>query len=110
VKILPPSFTGYDAGAFDDGIREPEGRFLLMSFWYIDCLILQKKLPEARAALEQMIALATPLGLYSECLDTDASAAFRFLGNFPQGFSHLGLVNSIFKLDQMRRALEAGDA
>jgi GH15 family glucan-1,4-alpha-glucosidase len=107
---LTPLFYRYDAGAFDDGIREPEGRFLLMSFWYIDCLILQKKLPEARAALEQMIALATPLGLYSECLDTDASAAFRFLGNFPQGFSHLGLVNSIFKLDQIRRALEAGDA
>ncbi len=107
---LTPLFYRYDAGAFDDGIREPEGRFLLMSFWYIDCLILQKKLPEARAALEQMISLATPLGLYSECLDTSASAAYRFLGNFPQGFSHLGLVNSIFKLDQMRRAIESGDA
>jgi GH15 family glucan-1,4-alpha-glucosidase len=105
-----PLFYRYDSGAFDDGIREPEGRFLLMSFWYIDCLILQKKLPEARAALEQMIAMATPLGLYSECLDTSADTPFRFLGNFPQGFSHLGLVNSIFKLDQMRRAIEAGNA
>ncbi|AFM11045.1 glycoside hydrolase family 15 protein [Turneriella parva] len=107
---LTPLFYRYDSGAFDDGIREPEGRFLLMSFWYIDCLILLKKLPEARAALEQMIAMATPLGLYSECLDTAADTPYRFLGNFPQGFSHLGLVNSIFKLDQMRRAMEAGDA
>jgi alpha,alpha-trehalase len=102
-----PLFYRYDTSEFDDGIREPEGRFLLMSFWYIDSLIMQGKLPQARAALEQMIAQATPLGLYSECLDSETDGPERFLGNFPQGFSHLGLVNSVFKLDQMRRILES---
>lgn len=102
-----PVFYRYDTGEFDDGIGEPEGYFLLMSFWYVDALIAQKNLPAARAAIEQLIAMATPLGLYSECIDTENTHGHRFLGNFPQGFSHLGLVNSIFKLDRMRRELEA---
>lgn len=101
-----PVFYRYDHGEFDDGIGEPEGYFLLMSFWYVDALIAQKNLPAARAAIEQLIGMATPLGLYSECIDTENTKGHRFLGNFPQGFSHLGLVNSVFKLDQMRRATE----
>lgn len=102
-----PVFYRYDTSEFDDGIGEPEGYFLLMSFWYVDALIAQKNLPAARAAIEQLTAMATPLGLYSECIDTESTQGHRFLGNFPQGFSHLGLVNSVFKLDRMRRQLEA---
>ncbi len=102
-----PVFYRYDTGEFDDGIGEPEGYFLLMSFWYVDALIAQGDLPAARAAIEQLLAMATPIGLYSECIDTENTHGHRFLGNFPQGFSHLGLVNSVFKLDRMRRELEA---
>lgn len=103
-----PLFYRYDTAHFDDGVGGEEGRFLLMSFWYIDCLIALRRLPEARAALEQMISLSAPLGLYSECIDPSAPTGQRFLGNFPQGFSHLGFVNSVYKLDQIRRIIEAG--
>ncbi|MBN8222118.1 MAG: glycoside hydrolase family 15 protein [Spirochaetes bacterium] len=103
-----PLFYRYDSSQFDDGVGGEEGRFLLMSFWYIDCLIALRRLPEARAALEQMISLSEPLGLYSECIDPEAPPGRRFLGNFPQGFSHLGFVNSVYKLDQIRRIIEAG--
>ncbi|MBV6492963.1 MAG: Trehalase [Turneriella sp.] len=101
-----PLFYRYDIKVFDDGVGGEEGRFLLMSFWYIDCLIALERITEARAALEKMIEIANPLGLYSECFDPDAQNGFKFLGNFPQGFSHLGLVNSIYKLDQLRQQLE----
>lgn len=103
-----PLFYRYDTSQFDDGVGGEEGRFLLMSFWYIDCLIAMRRLPEARAALEQMISLSAPLGLYSECIDPNAPVGRRFLGNFPQGFSHLGFINSVYKLDQIRRIIEAG--
>jgi len=101
-----PLFSRYDTQSYDDGIGGPEGRFLLMSFWYIDCLILQEKLPDARAAIEKMLSLRNPLGLFSECVHIDDAGNSSLLGNFPQGFSHLGLVNSIFKLHHSRRLSE----
>lgn len=101
-----PLFHRYDNGRYDDGIGGPEGRFLLMSFWYIDCLIMQGNLPEARAAIEKLLTMRNPLGLFSECVHIDEAGNPVLLGNFPQGFSHLGLVNSIFKLDEARRLSE----
>lgn len=101
-----PLFYRYDTTQYDDGVGGPEGRFLLMSFWYIDCLIMEGKLAAARAAIEKMLTLSNPLGLFSECVHIDTAGNSILLGNFPQGFSHLGLVNSVFKLDQARRAKE----
>jgi GH15 family glucan-1,4-alpha-glucosidase len=101
-----PLFYRYDGKVYDDGVGGPEGRFLLMSFWYIDCLILEGKLSAARAAIEKMLALRNPLGLYSECVHIDETGNSVLLGNFPQGFSHLGLVNSLFKLHQARKLSE----
>jgi len=101
-----PLFYRYDTNVYDDGIGGPEGRFLLMSFWYIDCLIQEGKLAAARAAIEKMLTLRNPLGLFSECVHIDNDGNSVLLGNFPQGFSHLGLVNSVFKLDQARRRSE----
>lgn len=101
-----PLFHRYDGKIYDDGVGGPEGYFLLMSFWYIDCLILEGKLPAARAAIEKMLSLRNPLGLYSECIHVDEAGNCILLGNFPQGFSHLGLVNSVFKLHQARKLSE----
>ena len=67
---------------------------------------MEGKLAAARAAIEKMLTLSNPLGLFSECVHIDTAGNSILLGNFPQGFSHLGLVNSVFKLDQARRAKE----
>ncbi|MDQ6860586.1 MAG: glycoside hydrolase family 15 protein, partial [Verrucomicrobiota bacterium] len=72
-----------------------EGAFLICSFWWINHLIREGQLPRAEELLEQMIELASPLGLYSEEIDPETGA---FLGNFPQAFSHLGLIQSVLNL------------
>ncbi len=86
-----------------DGIGEPEGAFLLVSFWLVDALTYAGRLKEARAALEALLQVASPLRLFSEEVHPEG---FELLGNFPQGFSHLGLLNAVFRLDAARRARE----
>jgi len=87
----------------EDGIEDPEGAFLLVSFWLVDALTLAGRLKEARAALEAILQVANPLRLFSEEVHPET---FELLGNFPQGFSHLGLLNAVFRLDAARRARE----
>ncbi|AEB11502.1 glycoside hydrolase family 15 protein [Marinithermus hydrothermalis] len=87
----------------DDGVGGPEGAFLLVSFWLVEALALAGDLKDARAALEKLLDHMSPLGLYSEELHPEDRT---LLGNFPQGFSHLGLVNAVFRLDQVRRQRE----
>jgi len=74
-----------------DGLPEGEGAFLLASFWYVDNLVLQGRYREAREHFERLLALRNDVGLLSEEYDPVAK---RMLGNFPQAFSHVGLVNS----------------
>lgn len=74
-----------------DGLSGDEGAFLLCSFWLIDNLTLQGRLDEAMARFEQMCDRTNDLGLLPEQIDP---ASGRFLGNFPQAFSHLGLILS----------------
>lgn len=85
----------------DDGVGGPEGAFLLPSFWLVEALALAGDLREARAALDRLIGYMGPLGLYSEEIYPDDAS---LLGNYPQGFSHLGLVNAIFRLEELSRA------
>ena len=80
----------------DDGIPPGEGVFLACSFWYADALILQGRLAEAEALFARLVALTNDVGLLSEEFDI---ASGRFLGNFPQAFSHLALVETAMKLD-----------
>jgi GH15 family glucan-1,4-alpha-glucosidase len=78
-----------------DGLPPGEGAFLACSFWLVDCYALAGRQTEAEALFERLIALCNDVGLLSEEYDP---AAQRFLGNFPQAFSHVGLVNSAFNL------------
>ncbi len=77
-----------------------EGAFLICSFWWINHLIREGHLARAEELLERMIKLASPLGLYSEEIDPETG---EFLGNFPQAFSHLGLIQSVLTLESAKK-------
>ena len=74
-----------------DGLPPGEGAFLPCSFWLADNYVLAGRYDEARALFERLLALTNDLGLLSEEYDVDAR---RLVGNFPQAFSHVGLVNT----------------
>ena len=78
-----------------DGLPSGEGVFLPCSFWLVDCLELIGRHDDAHALFERLIALANDVGLLSEEYDPKAK---RQLGNFPQAFTHLALVNTAFNL------------
>lgn len=80
-----------------DGLPPGEGAFLPCSFWLVDCLHLLGRHDEARARFERLLALRTPLGLLSEEYDCRAA---RLIGNFPQAFSHVALINSAQNLSR----------
>ena len=73
------------------GLAGPEGAFLACCFWYVDILTLQGRTKEARQHFERLIELANDVGLLSEEYDPTTS---RLVGNFPQAFSHVALINS----------------
>jgi GH15 family glucan-1,4-alpha-glucosidase len=83
-----------------DGLPEGEGVFLPCSFWLVDCLALLGRHDEAQALFARLVDLCNDLGLLSEEYDTSTG---RLLGNFPQAFTHLALVNSAFNLAQAER-------
>jgi GH15 family glucan-1,4-alpha-glucosidase len=74
-----------------DGLPPHEASFLFCSFWYVDNLALQKRFDEANQVFERLLAIRNDVGLLSEEYDPVKK---RLLGNFPQAFSHVGLVNS----------------
>lgn len=78
-------------------LQEGEGTFFLSTFWLVDCLSLLGRVDEAKVWLDRIIHYATPLGLYAEEFDPLTKS---HLGNFPQAFTHLGLINSILNLNQ----------
>lgn len=73
-----------------------EGTFSLCSFWYVECLSRAGQLEKARYYLEKMLAYANHLGLYAEQLGMQG----EHLGNFPQAFTHLGLISAAFNLNR----------
>ena len=85
-----------------DGIRGGEGAFLLCSFWLVDNLAKQGRLDEALHLYDSLCARAGPLGLLPEQIDPSSGA---FLGNYPQAFSHIGVISSGVNLARtLRRA------
>ena len=80
-----------------DGLPGGEGVFLPCSFWLADCLHLTGRKTEARQLFERLLALRDDVGLLSEEYDPKEK---RQLGNFPQAFTHVGLVNTAQALSQ----------
>ncbi|MGH7096861.1 MAG: glycoside hydrolase family 15 protein [Stellaceae bacterium] len=85
----------YDTGSKIDGLPPGEGAFLACSFWLADNWILQGRTAEARALFERLLALSNDVGLLAEEYDPHER---RQLGNFPQAFSHVALINTAFNL------------
>ena len=81
----------YRTGGTDDGMSGKEGTFVICSFWLVSALTIVGDLNRARNLFDRLLKIASPLGLYSEEYDADNG---RDLGNFPQAFSHLALIES----------------
>jgi GH15 family glucan-1,4-alpha-glucosidase len=91
-----------------DGLPPGEASFLLCSFWLVDNLVLLGRHEEAHRLFERLLAVRNDVGLLAEGYDTARGCQ---AGNFPQAFSHVGLVNSAFNLSRIRaRAAERGEA
>lgn len=82
-----------------DGLPPGEGAFLFCTFWLADCYALTGRLDEGRALFERLLLIRNDLGLLAEQYDVHAR---RMLGNFPQAFSHVGLVNTARSLSRER--------
>ena len=81
----------YDPQRLPDGLPGEEGAFLLCSFWLVDNLVGQGRVDEAGQMYEGLCDRANPLGLLAEEIDPSTGA---FLGNYPQAFSHVGVISS----------------
>jgi GH15 family glucan-1,4-alpha-glucosidase len=86
----------YDPKASPDGLEGDEGTFSMCSFWYVECLAKAGRLDEARLAFEKMLTYSNHVGLYSE----EVAVNGELLGNFPQAFTHLALINAAVTLDK----------
>ncbi|MFE3645284.1 glycoside hydrolase family 15 protein [Streptomyces sp. NPDC059169] len=90
-----------------DGLNGDEGTFLLCSFWMVDALALTGRPDEAHALFDRLLALRTDLGLLAEEYDP---ATGRQLGNFPQAYSHIGVIGSALLLQQLDSGAPAAEA
>jgi GH15 family glucan-1,4-alpha-glucosidase len=91
----------------EDGVGGPEGAFILCGFWLAEALALQGRIDEAREVFNAHVGAANHVGLLAEELDPSSGA---LLGNFPQAFSHLGLINAALRLDLGLRLRDEGSA
>ena len=81
----------YRTDETDDGLSGKEGTFLICSFWLVSALAIIGEEQRARDLMERLLRIASPLGLYAEEFETSTA---RHLGNFPQAFSHLALIEA----------------
>ena len=88
----------YDTDEAQDGVPGDEGVFLACSFWLADALILDGQVDAGRARFEKLLSLRNDVGLLAEEYDVVAG---RQLGNVPQAYSHLALVNTALNLAQV---------
>jgi alpha,alpha-trehalase len=90
-----------DEGLNADGLTGEEGTFTICSFWLVSCLAKAGELERAEALFDQLAGYANDLGLLAEEIDT---ANGEQLGNFPQAFSHIGLITAAWEIDKARGA------
>jgi GH15 family glucan-1,4-alpha-glucosidase len=93
----------YDTGATDDGLPPGEGAFLPCSFWLADSYVLLGRLADARRLFDRLVGLCNDVGLLAEEYDVGAG---RLVGNFPQAFSHIALVNTAHNLAHAAKPCE----
>jgi alpha,alpha-trehalase len=85
----------YRTDETDDGLSGKEGTFLICSFWLVSALAIIGEEQRARDLMERLLRIASPLGLYAEEFETGTG---RHLGNFPQAFSHLALIEAAARI------------
>ncbi|MCB0828104.1 MAG: glycoside hydrolase family 15 protein, partial [Solirubrobacterales bacterium] len=95
----------YLTGETDDGLSGKEGSFLICSFWLVSALAIIGEEQRARDLMDRLLSVASPLGLYAEEFDTETG---RHLGNFPQAFSHLALIEAAARIILAERLKEIG--
>jgi alpha,alpha-trehalase len=88
-----------DEGLNADGLTGEEGTFVICSFWLVSCLAQAGEVERAEELFGQLAGYANDLGLLAEEIDT---AGGEQLGNFPQAFSHIGLITSAYEIDKAR--------
>jgi GH15 family glucan-1,4-alpha-glucosidase len=81
----------YVTAETDDGLSGKEGTFLICSFWLVSALSIVGEMKRATDLMERLLRIASPLGLYAEEFDVERA---RHLGNVPQAFSHLALIEA----------------
>jgi len=97
-KLVVDGFVlRYDLQKTDDGLSGDEATFLLCSFWLVDCLIMMGRRDDALHLFNRLLDVRNDLGLLAEEYEPHSR---RQLGNFPQAFSHIGLVNSAVNLSR----------
>jgi GH15 family glucan-1,4-alpha-glucosidase len=97
----------YDTHTSDDGLPAGEGAFLACTFWLADAYVLAGRIDDARELFERLLELRNDLGLLPEECDTRAR---RMVGNFPQAFSHVALVNTAHNLSRATKPAEQRSA
>src|SRR6202035_344709 len=90
----------------DDGLKGEEGTFTICSFWLVSALAEIGEVVKARQLCEKMLSYASPLQLYAEEIDPRTG---RHLGNFPQAFTHLALINAVMHVIKTEEAIQRVD-
>jgi GH15 family glucan-1,4-alpha-glucosidase len=95
----------YRTDETDDGLSGKEGSFMICSFWLVTGLAIVGEDQSARDLMEKLLSVASPLGLYAEEFDPSTG---RHLGNFPQAFSHLALIEAAARIILSEALAELG--
>jgi GH15 family glucan-1,4-alpha-glucosidase len=95
----------YRVDETDDGLAGEEGTFTICSFWLVSALVEIGEIARGRELCEKLLAYSSPLGLYAEEIDPRTG---RHLGNYPQAFTHLALINAVMHVIRADQGLEGG--
>jgi GH15 family glucan-1,4-alpha-glucosidase len=99
-ELTTPEGLVYRYRGMDDGLGGQEGAFLMCSFWLVDNLTFLGEREKATALFEKLLTYSNDLDLYSEQIDP---RTLGLLGNFPQAFTHLGVINAAVQLSATPR-------